>query len=136
MTPCTWDPVDPFELPEWLGTDEVTWSARCGLGRPTVPGTLVSDTRAAELPCDLLAADVACPAPTVDNPTRTRIHQAWRDGQVELLSSAGRLVVAVPGTAQDADLVLEAVARLARAVGAEPARFAVRLRAGDEAGRW
>ena len=23
--------VDPFDLPDWLGTDEVTWSADAGL---------------------------------------------------------------------------------------------------------
>lgn len=130
MTARSWEPVDPFELPEWLGTDDVTWSALCALGKPRVPGVLRSDTGSGELTCDLLAADVACPAPSVDEPTRTRIHQAWRDGQVELLAEEGRLTLGVPGTAQDADLVLEAIGRLAQAVGASPAHFGVRLRAG------
>lgn len=130
MTPRSWERVDPFELPDWLGTDDVTWSAQCALGKPLVPGVLRSDTGESELACDLLAADVACPAPCVDEPTRTRIHQAWRDGQVELLAGDGRLTLGVPGTAQDADLTLEAIGRLAQAVGALPGHYGVRLRAG------
>lgn len=130
MTCRVFTPVDAFELPDWLGTDEVTWSASCALGRPTVPGVLHSDSGDDELVCDFVAADIACPAPIVDDLTRTRVHQAWRDGQVELLSCEGRLTLAVPGTAQDADLVLEAIGRLAQAVGAHPARYGVRLRAG------
>ena len=130
MTLRSWDQVDPFELPEWLGTDEVTWSATCALGRPTVPGVLRSDAGSGELLCDLLAADVACPEPSVDDTTRTRIHQAWRDGQVALLERDGRLTLAMPGTAQDADLVLEAIGRFARAVGTSPGHYGVRLRAG------
>lgn len=126
----TWSRIDPFELPDWLGTDEVTWTASCALGKPMVPGVLHSDSGADEIICDLVAADIACPAPTVDEATRTRVHQAWRDGQVELLTCGGRLTLAVPGTAQDADLVLEAIGRLAQAVGARPARYGVRLRAG------
>ena len=130
MTAPAWERVDPFELPDWLGTDDVTWSARAALGRPTVPGVLHSDRGADELRCDLLAADVAAPAPVVDEATRTRVHVAWRDGQVELLSCAGRLTLAVPGTSHDADLVLEAIGRFANAVGALAGHYGVRLRAG------
>ncbi|GAB3867264.1 hypothetical protein GCM10028801_40940 [Nocardioides maradonensis] len=130
MGPRQWERVDPFELPDWLGDDDVTWSAECALGRPTVPGVLRSDTGSGELACDFLAADVACPAPLVDEATRTRIHQAWRDGQVELLSDGERLTLGVPGTAQDAGLVLEAIGRFANAVGTSPAHYGVRLRAG------
>ncbi|HJQ06307.1 MAG TPA: hypothetical protein VJ872_12720 [Nocardioides sp.] len=130
MGPRQWESVDPFELPDWLGADDVTWSAECALGRPTVPGVLRSDDGSGELACDFLAADVACPAPLVDEPTRTRIHQAWRDGQVELLSDGERLTLGVPGTAQDAGLVLEAIGRFAHAVGTSPAHYGVRLRAG------
>jgi len=122
--------VDPFDLPDWLGTDEVTWSAECALGRATVPGHLRSDAGTGEVACDLLAADVACPAPTVDEHIRTSIHQAWRDGQIALVTRGGRLTLAMPGVGQDADLVLEAIGRLALAVGARPGRYGVRLRAG------
>ncbi|GAB2978055.1 hypothetical protein [Nocardioides montaniterrae] len=130
MTCRVFTSVDPFELPDWLGTDEVTWSASCALGAPTVPGLLRSDTHDAEIVCDLVSADIACPAPIVDDATRIRVHQAWRDGQVELLMCEDRLTLAVPGTAQDADLILEAIGRLASAVGARPSRYGVRLRAG------
>ena len=130
MPQRSWQEADPFALPEWLGTDEVTWSAQCALGRPTVPGLLRSDAGSGELACDLLAADVACPMPCVDDHTRTLIHLAWRDGQVQLLRAEDRLTLAVPGTSQDADLVLEAIGRFAHAVGADPEQYGVRLRAG------
>ena len=130
VRPRTWDRVDPFELPDWLGNNDVTWSAQCALGRSTVQGILTSDSGSGELACDVLGADVACPAPLVDEATRTRIHQAWRDGQIELLSGGGRLTIGVPGTTQDAVLVLEAIGRFAHAVGASPAHYGVRLRAG------
>ena len=74
------DEVDPFDLPEWLGTAEVTWTSASGLrSGHLVTGTLYDGERAhPEHPCDLLAVDEAYPAPVVDDDTRTRAHQAWR----------------------------------------------------------
>jgi len=119
--------VDPFDLPDWLGTEEVTWAATSSVrGEPRVTGELTGDD--CSLVCDLLAADQAFPAPVLPEDWRSRAHQAWTYGQVLLLDDRGRLTLAVPGSAFSADLALETLARLARGVGVEPSRFSVRLR--------
>jgi len=119
--------VDPFDLPDWLGTEEVTWAATSSVrGEPRVTGELTGGD--CSLVCDLLAADQAFPAPVLPEDWRSRAHQAWTYGQVLLLDDRGRLTLAVPGSAFSADLALETLARLARGVGVEPSRFSVRLR--------
>ena len=127
-------PQDPFDLPEWLGLEPVTWSADQGLRSHLVAGTLLGDG-GDELPCDLLAADAAYPRPAVDEVTRTQVHQAWQHGEVQLLSCGGRLTLAAPGTELRADDVLELLARLARAVGARPQLFHARLQVGRDGRR-
>ncbi|GAA1773104.1 hypothetical protein GCM10009795_019030 [Nocardioides hankookensis] len=123
--------VDPFDLPEWLGVADVTWSAQAGLRTGyAVRGELVSDG-VDPIACDLLAVDEAHPVPIAADDVRTRAHQAWRNGEVHLVRRDGRLALAVPGTFFTADLVLDAFARLARAVGASAERYAVLLRIGD-----
>lgn len=126
-------PLDPFDLPEWLGESDVTWSAEAGLRQGyAVPGSLVADGQE-PLPCDLLAVDEAYPTAVADEKVRHDAHQAWRHGEVLLVAADdGRLTLAVPGTRFTADLVLDALARLAKAVGASPDRYAVRLRIGVE----
>jgi hypothetical protein len=123
-------PLDAFDLPDWLGEGEVTWtsddSTRSGA---SVAGCLVGPDGTRH-PCDLLAVDLAYPAPVVDDRVRTAAHQAWRHGQVLLLDEHGRATLAVPGTSFTADTVLDAVTRLAKAVGASPAAWSVRLRLG------
>ena len=52
---------------------------------------------------------------------RAAAHQAWTLGEILLLEYDGRLTLVVPGTALSVELALEAVRRLAKAVGA-PAR--------------
>jgi hypothetical protein len=121
-----WAELDPFDLPEWVGDGEVAWAAERGLGGHLVAGRLTGGS-GESLPCDLLAVDQAYPAPVVDEATRTRVHQTWRHGQALLLSHEGRATVAVPGTSFAADRVLEAFTRVARAVGADPARWSVQL---------
>jgi hypothetical protein len=122
--------VDPFDLPEVLGAGEVTWSSIDSLaGAFRVQGILTA-ADGSELACDLLAVDEAYPAPVASEASRLRVHQAWRHGQVHLASYDGRLTLLVPGTSFSADLTLEAVARLAKALGASPSSFAVRLRLG------
>ena len=75
--------VDPFDLPEWLGTHDVVWRADQGLRTGhLVRGRLTADADALEIPCDLLAVDEAYPEPVVDDAARLRVHQAWRHGQV------------------------------------------------------
>jgi hypothetical protein len=116
--PSSYGVVDPFDLPDWLGVEQVTWAADVGLGSGhLVEGTLTADGRA-PIGCDLLAVDDAYPAPVAPDSLRVRVHQLWRHGEVLLLSDAGRVVLALPGSRLDAETVLEAVGRLARAVGA------------------
>jgi hypothetical protein len=123
--------VDPFDLPEWLGVAEVTWSARAGLRTGyAVPGDLRADGHD-PMPCDLLGVDEAYPAPIATDAVRRQAHQAWRNGEVHLVRRDGRLALAVPGTFFTADLVLDAFARLARAVGASADRYSVLLRIGE-----
>ena len=121
------EPVDAFDLPEWLGTSEVAWVAQSGVrGASRVEGLLQGPGES--LACDLLAADLAYPEPLLEDKWRRRAHQAWTYGQVLLLEYDGRLTLAVPGTAYSADGALETISRLAKAVGVRPGRFAVTLR--------
>ena len=130
--------IDPFDLPEWLGTDDVVWRADAGLQTGhLVRGRLTADPTSAgasdapgEIVCDLLAVDEAYPSPVVDDATRLRVHQAWRHGQVVIGEHGSRMVLAVPGTRFGPELVLEALSRLARAVGARAERYAALLRLG------
>ncbi len=126
----SYDESDPFDLPEWLGECEVTWASAGSLTRDhRVAGVLTASGRE-PLPCDLLAVDDAYPEPVAADAVRVRVHQVWRHGEVLLARDGGRLVLLVPGARLDAETVLEAIARLARAVGAAPGTYAVRLRVG------
>lgn len=121
--------LDPFDLPEWLGSTEVVWRSQEGLRS----GALVAGVLTGEddtLDCALLSVDDAYPAPVADDDVRTRAHQAWHHGQVLLVAHDDILTLAVPGRRLDADLVLEAVARFAKAVGASPDHYAVLLTIG------
>ena len=121
------EPVDAFDLPDWLGTAEVTWTALSSVrGAKRIQGLLRGGE--CELVCDLVAADVAYPEPLLSDSWRRQAHQAWEHGQVLLLSYDDRLTLAVPGTAYSADGALETVGRLAKAVGVRPGRFTVCLR--------
>ena len=122
--------VDPFDLPEWLGEGEVTWTPECGIHDGHLVAGWLSGGEADRLPCALLAVDEAYPAPVADDELRHQTHQAWRHGQVHLVTYAGGLTLAVPGTSFTADLVLDVLARLAKAVGARPESFSVLLRLG------
>jgi hypothetical protein len=120
--------VDAFDLPEWLGTSAVTWSAHASVrGAARIAGSL-GGAGGEELACDLMAADVAYPQPVLAEPWRRQAHQSWVHGQVLLLECGGRLTLAVPGTAYSADGVLESIGRLAKALGVRPDAFTVRLR--------
>ena len=122
--------VDPFDLPDWLGVEYVTWESESGLrsGHLVAGRILAGDHGHA---CDLLAVDEAYPAPVVGDDVRVRAHLAWRHRQVLVVERAGRLTLAVPGREFDAELVLDALTRLAKAVGASPDHFAARLRIGQ-----
>lgn len=148
-TPAGWVEADPFDLPEWLGTTTVTWCSSSPLrAAARVVGELVAggplgepltvtrsggdNPRPAPLGCDLLAVDEAYPAPVADAELRRAAHQAWRRDEVFLANVHERLVLAVPGSGFDADRALDAVARLAKAVGAAPAAYAVCLKVGRD----
>lgn len=126
--------LDPFDLPDWLGVAEVTWTAQDGLRTGALVAGRLEAADVEPVPCDLLAVDEAYPAPVVDDEVRLGAHQAWRHGEVHLVDRAGRLTITVPGTSFTADLVLDALDRLARAVGASAERYAVRLRLTDGRG--
>lgn len=127
MPAPTVEEMDPFDLPEWLGEGEVTWSATSSLtGSAHVRGELTGAGDA--VPCDLLAADLAYPEPVLDPDWRRSAHQQWTHGQVLLVEYDGRLTLAAPGIDFTADRVLECLGRLAKAVGAEPERFVAALR--------
>jgi hypothetical protein len=123
-------PLDPFDLPDWLGTGSVTWHAQ-GADRTGVHvrGTLVGEC-GEEQPCDLVAVDQAYPAPVAGERTRQLVHQLWTNGQVLLVTYDERPALAVPGTGFGADRAVEVLARLARSVGARPEDYVIALRVG------
>ena len=132
MTAPALTDVDPFDLPDWLGDSEVTWSSETGLRRGhLVPGALTG-AGDQHLACDLLAVDEAHPEPVASDDVRTRAHLAWRHDQILLVEAGDRLTLAVPGTAFTADQVLDVLGRLAKAVGASPDHYAARLRVGSD----
>lgn len=119
--------VDPFDLPDWLGGGEVVWTAAGGVHQGhRIAGELAGSGE--RLACDLLAVDQAYPAPVCDDPTRRLAHRAWSNDQVLIVTEAGRLTLAVPGSGFTADRVIEAIGRLAKAVGVRPGEFVVTLR--------
>lgn len=119
--------VDPFDLPDWLGTSQVIWAAQSSVrGSHQVTGNLTGSGE--QIACDLLAADQAFPQAVLLEEWRGKAHQAWNHEQVLLVDYDGRLTLAVPGTAFTADLVLETLARLAKAVGVTPDQYLATLR--------
>jgi hypothetical protein len=128
--PPSYDELDPFDLPAWLGESPVTWEADRGLVRGhRVVGALTSAGHD-PLPCDLLSVDDAYPEPVADETLRVRCHQVWRHGEVLVAADGRRTLLVVPGSRVDTETALEAVARLSRAVGAAPGSWAVLLRVG------
>jgi hypothetical protein len=124
--------VDPFELPDWLGQEQVLWQATDERGgresAATIHGVLRPLQGEEELTLDLLGVDAAWPKPVCDEESRHLAHEAWHYGQVVLLDVEGRVTLGVPCTGFSTDLVCEAVRRFSKAVGAEPRRFLVQLR--------
>lgn len=119
--------ADPFELPEWLGLGEVEWSTESPLaGAGLVTGRLAQGEHTH--PADLLAADRAYPLISLPERWRTPAHQAWTHGEVLLLDLDGRLTLAVPGHAVTVETALEALRRLARAIGVPAHHFVAALR--------
>lgn len=123
--------VDPFELPDWLGTQQVLWQATddpSARAEATVHGEVTPLAGGPGIALDLLAVDVAWPRPVCDEQTRQSVHEAWHYGQVLLLDLDGRTTLGVPGTELSSDLLCEAVRRFSKAVGADSTHFLVQLR--------
>lgn len=124
--------MDPFDLPEWLGTAEVTWRPDGALADGhQLRGRLVGEHGEPEVFCDLLAVDEAFPQPVADEKLRLLTHQAWRHHQILLRRYDERLTLCCPGTHFTAELVLDCLDRLARAVGASPGRYSALMRVGE-----
>jgi hypothetical protein len=121
-------PVDAFDLPEWLGEQQVTWVAESSLGTAHLVSGVLSGPDATRQECDLLACDLAYPRAVLGEEWRAQAHHAWQLGEALLIEYDGRLTLVVPGAAVAAEPALEAVRRLARAVGAPTERFTVALR--------
>ena len=124
--------VDPFDLPDWLGTTQVTWTSAGSVhAGHLIEGELTGGEVTGDgmtLACDLLGADQAYPEPVLTEDWRIRSHRAWTHGQVQLLLVDSRLTLAVPGTHFTADRAVEVLARFAQSLGRKPSQFVVALR--------
>ncbi len=119
-------PLDPFELPDWLGTEHVSWCADTALSdAPRVAGTLRA--RSGEQQLDLLAVDAVYPRQVCPDRERHDAHQAWQFGQVLIAFFDGRVTAAVPGVRFDANRACEAIGRFAKAVGASAGNVTVSI---------
>ncbi len=119
--------VDPFDLPEWLALDSVTWRAAEPLnsGFCVEGGLSGADEKHQRL--DLLAVDAAYPRPVCPDDQRRAAHQAWQFGEVALLDVDGRVAAGVPGIGFDANIACETLRRVAKSVGAESSNFTVSI---------
>ena len=119
-----WQRSDPFELPDWLGRDDLIWSLDGPLTGAQVRGTLRGST-GHELALDVICADVAYPAPVVCELVRRECHLSWHHGEVQLLQDGAGRGLGVPVVSVDADRACEALRRFARAVAVDPVRVRV-----------
>lgn len=124
--PARWQRGDPFELPDWIGEQVLTWCLGGPLSDPQVHGTL-SGGEGHELSLHIVCADVAYPAPVVSELLRRESHLSWHLGQVLVLDSGRCLGLAVPVSTLDADIACEALRRFAMAVAVDPSRVRVTI---------
>jgi hypothetical protein len=118
---------DAFDLPDWLGTERVTWHSLVALDTGhQIEGEIRGPAGRAQT-FDLLAVDAAYPTIVCSDAERHDAHQAWQFGEVILLSISDRVAAAVPTSSFDANLACEALRRVARSVGADASRFSVSL---------
>ncbi len=121
------DVTDALDLPDWIGTQAVSWHATSPLyGSPHVTGLLLADDGKQQA-LDLLAVDAAYPMPVCPEPQRQAAHQAWQYGEVVLLESDGVVSAGVPGREFDANLACETLRRVARSVAADAGAFIVSI---------
>ncbi len=76
----------------------------------------------------MLAVDAAYPRTVCSSSQRHDAHQAWHFGEVLLLEDdTGRVAAAVPTISFDPNLAVDAIRRVAKALGAPSANFTVTL---------
>lgn len=128
MTDATaqWERSDPFDLPDWLGEEELTWLLEGPLSAAQVRGTLCGHV-GHELPLHIICADVAYPAPVVSELLRRESHLAWHHGQVLVVGNARCQGLAVPVSGLDADTACEALRRFAMAIAVDPSQVRVTI---------
>lgn len=131
MTVGGFTDLDPFDLPDWLAGDDVVWESDSGLRTGHRIAGVFRNGRDDRLPCALLAIDEAYPSQVAPDAVRHAGHQAWHHGQVLVVEHEATVTLAVPGRRFNADLVMEALARFARAVGASSEEWSVLLRIGS-----
>lgn len=118
---------DAFDLPDWTGTEPVTWQSENALTEDAwVRGTLSAEPNLTQ-PLDLVAVDEVYPHALAPEDLRRQAHQAWNLGEVLLLEIDGRVAIGAPGTRFDANAACELLRRFARAVGAPPANVIVSI---------
>ena len=125
--------ADPFDLPDWIGAGDTTWTALGSVGEPRITGLLTGETGSDDpwqdaVSLTVLAADVAYPTAALREGVRRQAHQAWVHGEVLLICQNGRYLLAVPGSTLDAGLLCEAIRRFARSLGSGPEHMTVALR--------
>lgn len=102
------------------------WRAETVLtGPPRVTGSLFAAH--GRQPLDLLAVDAAYPRVVCTPDQRHDAHQAWHFGEVLMLTDDKRAIAGVPAVEFDPDLVVEAIRRVAKAIGAPPGNLTVEL---------
>jgi hypothetical protein len=118
---------DAFDMPDWVGTEPVTWRSLEPLDADhQVRGELRGEAGSVQ-PLDLLAADVAYPKVVCSDTERHDAQQAWQFGEIILVRVDDRVAALVPTRRFDANLACEALRRVAKAVGAEQSSFWVSL---------
>jgi hypothetical protein len=118
---------DPFDLPDWTGTEQVCWQSEDPLSDEAwVRGSLTAQPDLRH-PLDLVAVDEVYPRSATTEELRRRAHQAWSIGEVLLVERNGRVAIAAPGTRFDANAACELLRRFARAVGAPPSNVTVSI---------
>ena len=125
------DDLDPFDLPDWLGEGAVTWAAEAGVRRGhRVPGHLRVPGRRCPATCSPWTRRTPRRSPT----RRPGPAPTWPGGtdRSSCSPTTTGVVLAVPGTGFTADLVLDALSRLAKAVGASPENYVALLRIGSD----
>ena len=125
--PSTWERAEPFELPDWLGHDDLVWSLDGPLAAAQVRGTL-RGAGEHQLRLDIVCADAAYPAPVVPELIRRECHLSWHHGQVMVLANAVSHALGVPVSDLDADTACEALRRFAAAIAVDVERVRVLIR--------